>query len=144
MTNAKKFDYEKRSDTLRSFYNSSPISREQSEKEIKKYLDKIENKIIKDITLDILNKYHDDFYIYPAATRMHHAYIGGLSHHTIGMLHLADSLIENYTYLNKDYLYSAIILHDITKINELTEEVFPQYSPEGQLLGHLVMGAMEI
>ncbi|MCR5350175.1 MAG: HD domain-containing protein [Acholeplasmatales bacterium] len=144
MTNAKEFDYKKKSDTLRTFYNASPISREDSEKEINKYLNMIENKIIKDITVDILNKYHDDFYIYPAATRMHHAYIGGLSHHTIGMLHLALSMIENYPYLNKDYLISAIILHDITKTKELTEEVFPQYSADGQLLGHLVMGAMEI
>ena len=142
--NAKEFEYEKRSDALRTFYKASPISRENSEKEINRYIKLIDNKIIKEITIKILEKYHDDFYIYPAATRMHHAYIGGLSYHTIGMLHLADSFLENYPYLKKDYLYSAIILHDITKIKELTEEVFPQYTKDGQLLGHLVMGAMDI
>lgn len=143
-TNAKEFEFKKKSDTLRHFYNSSPLSLEDSEKEINKYIALIDNKILKDITKEILKKYHDDFYIYPAATRMHHAYIGGLSYHSIGMLHLAESLINIYPYLKKDYLYSAIILHDICKINELTEEVFPQYTPKGQLIGHLVLGAIEV
>ena len=75
---------------------------------------------------------------------MHHNYIGGLSYHVIGMLHLADGFINTYNYLNSDYVYAGIILHDIAKVLELTEPINPQYSTEGQLVGHLVMGAMEI
>ena len=60
------------------------------------------------------------------------------------MLHLADGFIENYPYLDKDYIYAGIMLHDIGKAIELTGCIDTAYSLEGQLLGHLVIGAMEI
>lgn len=131
-------------EALRNFYKSSPISLEGSEEEITKYISKIENKIVREITEFLVFHYHDKFYTYPAATKMHHAYIGGLAYHCIGMLHMADGFILNYPYLNKDYIYAGIILHDIGKTTELTGRVDTSYSLEGQLLGHLVLGAMEI
>ena len=131
-------------ETLRDFYKSSPISLEYSEAEINKYISLIDNKIVKDITEFLVFTYHDKFYTYPAASKMHHAYIGGLAYHCIGMLHMADGFILNYPYLDKDYVYAGIILHDIGKTSELTGSVETSYSLEGQLLGHLVLGAMEI
>lgn len=131
-------------ETLRDFYKSSPISLENSEEEITSYISKIDNKIVRKITEFLVFHYHDKFYTYPAATKMHHAYIGGLAYHCIGMLHMADGFILNYPYLNKDYIYAGIILHDIGKTSELTGRVDTSYSLEGQLLGHLVLGAMEI
>ena len=131
-------------EALRNFYKSSPISLEGSEEEITKYISKIENKIVREITEFLVFHYHDKFYTYPAATKMHHAYIGGLAYHCIGMLHMADGFILNYPYLNKDYIYAGIILHDIGKTTELIGRVDTSYSLEGQLLGHLVLGAMEI
>ena len=131
-------------ETLRDFYKLSKISLENSEEEITSYISKIDNKIVKEITEFLVFHYHDKFYTYPAATKMHHAYIGGLAYHCIGMLHMADGFILNYPYLNKDYIYAGIILHDIGKTSELTGRVDTSYSLEGQLLGHLVLGAMEI
>ena len=138
------FDLVKKDDIYRSFYQKSPISLDDSIKEVYKYLDLIENKIIKDITLSLIEKYKDQFFIYPAASKMHHAYVGGLAHHSIGMLHFADGFIENYPYLNKDYIYAGIMLHDIGKAIELTGVANTEYTLKGQLLGHLVLGAMEI
>ena len=137
-------ELEEKNETLRSFYSSSPISLIDAENEINKYVNKLDNKIIKDITSYLINKFHDDFYVYPAATKFHHAYVGGLAYHSIGMLHMADAFIENYNYLNKDYVYAGIMLHDIGKTIELTGAVNTEYSLKGQLLGHLVLGAMEI
>ena len=131
-------------ETLRDFYKSSPITLEYSENEINRYLESIENDKIRKICEFLIFTYHDKFYTFPAATKMHHAYVGGLAYHSIGMLHMADSFIENYPYLNKDYIYAGIMLHDIGKAIELTGCVDTQYSLEGQLLGHLVIGAMEI
>ena len=131
-------------ETLRDFYKSSPLTLEYSESEINKYISFIDNKIVKDITEFLVFTYHDKFYTYPAASKMHHAYIGGLAYHSIGMLHMATGFIENYPYLDKDYVYAGIILHDIGKTTELTGSVDTSYSLEGQLLGHLVLGAMEI
>ncbi|MBQ9520369.1 MAG: HD domain-containing protein [Acholeplasmatales bacterium] len=142
--NVNSFEFEKKNDSLRSFFEASPLSLKELEDEIEKYQNKIENKIIKDITVSLISKNHDNYFLYPAASRMHHAYIGGLAYHSIGMLHLADGIINAYPFLDKDYLYAGIMLHDIGKIKELTGIITPEYSKEGQLLGHLVIGAMEI
>lgn len=75
---------------------------------------------------------------------MHHAYVGGLVHHSLSMLKMADSFIANYNYLKKDYLYAGVILHDIGKAIELDGLVNTSYTVEGQLIGHLVIGAIEI
>ena len=129
---------------LRMFYNQSPISLEDAEAEIKKYINKIDNKIIKDITKALIDKYYDKYFIYPAAAKLHHAYVGGLAHHSIGMVKFADGFILNYPYLNKDLVYAGILLHDIGKVIELSGVVDTTYSLKGQLIGHLVLGAMEI
>ena len=138
------FDFKCKNESLRSFYNAAPLSLEELDKMINDYINKLDNKVIKDITVKLINKYHDDYFLYPAALKMHHAYIGGLAYHCASMLKLADGVINAYPYLNKDYIYAGIMLHDIGKIRELSGIVAPEYSVEGQLIGHLVLGAMEI
>ena len=138
------FNFNDKNESLRDFYNSAPLSVKELEKMINEYINKIDNKIIKEITTKLINKYHDDYYLYPAAIKMHHAYIGGLAYHSASMLKLASGVINAYPYLNSDYIYAGIMLHDIGKIKELSGIVSPEYSVEGQLIGHLVLGAMEI
>ena len=129
---------------LRGFLNSAPLSLEDLKTFVWKYVDSIENEVIHEITKELVLEYEEKFFIYPAASKMHHSYVGGLAYHSIGMLKMADAFIENYSYLNKDYLYAGIILHDIGKIIELTGPQNTEYTLDGQLLGHLVIGAMEI
>lgn len=131
-------------EALRMFYNKAPISLEYAIKEVNSYINRIENKIVKDITINLINEHYDEYYTYPAASKLHHAYIGGLCYHSIGMLHFADAFIENYNYLDKDFIYAGILLHDIAKTIELSGSVNTEYTLKGQLLGHLVMGAMEV
>lgn len=137
-------ELKQRDKALRSLYRSAPFDLEYAEKEIKNYINKIDNKIIKDITNYLIKKYYDQYFVYPAASKMHHAYIGGLAHHCIGMLHMSEGFISNYNYLDKNYIYSGIILHDIGKAIELSGNINTEYTLKGQLLGHLVLGAMEI
>ncbi|WP_162140343.1 HD domain-containing protein [Haploplasma axanthum] len=125
------------------FYNYAPISHKELKKGIEDHLNKIENKKIKAITLELYEKYKNEFYLHSAATKFHHAYVGGLAHHTLTMLKLATPFTEVYRYLNKDLLYAGIILHDMAKIDEITG-ADGEYTVEGQLLGHLVMIALEI
>ena len=143
-TNVEDLPFELQDKTLRSFFKSSPLSIEDASKEVNKYIDKIDNEVIKDITKYLIDLYHDEYYIYPAAAKMHHAYVGGLAHHSIGMLHMSEGFIDNYPFLNKDYIYAGIMLHDIGKAIELSGVVHTEYTVKGQLLGHLVLGAMEI
>ncbi len=76
-----------------------------------------------------------------AAKTVHHGFVGGLLEHTLSVTKLCDYYCEAYPVLNRDLLLSAAMLHDIGKTRELS--LFPEndYTDEGQLLGHIVIGA---
>ncbi len=76
----------------------------------------------------------------PGAKKLHHVYIGGLLEHTITLCRLVMAVSEIYPGLNRDVLLTGAILHDVGKIEELTYERSFDYSDQGRLLGHLVMG----
>jgi 3'-5' exoribonuclease len=75
----------------------------------------------------------------PAAKVMHHAYLGGLLEHVIGLCGLAKQIAAHYPELDVDLLLTAAILHDVGKLEELCFERAIGYTVEGQLLGHIVM-----
>ncbi len=101
------------------------------------------NKIIKDITLTIYKKYHDQFIDYPAATRFHHAYKHGLIYHTYNSLRLVKMYVSIYPNINRDLAEAGMILHDIMKIREINS-FQGEYSLEGKLLGHITMAGEEV
>lgn len=119
------------------FTASSPVSKERLQKLLGHFLEDIENPEIKKVLEDILRTDLVSFMVYPAATRNHHEYLSGLLHHTVGMLQAAEALLNVYPTLNKDYLYSGIILHDLGKLVELSDAVLPKYTTAGKLLGHI-------
>ncbi len=77
-----------------------------------------------------------------AAKSIHHGFIGGLLEHSLSVAKLCDYIAGVYPAIKRDLLVTAAICHDIGKIDELS--VFPEndYTDEGQLVGHIVMGAM--
>jgi 3'-5' exoribonuclease len=75
----------------------------------------------------------------PAAKVMHHAYLGGLLEHVIGLCGLAKQVAAHYPELNSDLLMTVAILHDVGKLDELCYDRAIGYTTEGQLLGHIVM-----
>ena len=75
----------------------------------------------------------------PAAKVMHHAYLGGLLEHVVGLCGLANHIAEHYPELDVDLLLTAAILHDVGKLDELCYTRAIGYTAEGQLLGHIVM-----
>ena len=75
----------------------------------------------------------------PAAKVMHHAYLGGLLEHVVGLCSLARQIAAHYTELDLDLLLTAAILHDVGKLDELCYQRSLGYTTEGQLLGHIVM-----
>ena len=102
---------------------------------------------LKKLVMCIIEKYEDKLIYWPAAKALHHAIRGGLLMHTLSILRLAASVCNIYTYVNYDLLCSGIILHDIAKIWEIdsAETGVPgDYTVQGNLIGHLVMGAIEI
>ncbi len=108
------------------------------------YLGLIENDVLKNITQTYFKRYEMEFFIYPAAARYHHEYVGGLATHTYEMLQIAESLGKIFPQLNMDLLYAGIICHDIGKINEFTSAQVVEYGTEGKLLGHISMSQAEV
>lgn len=122
----------------------APVSLKEMNKQLSEYIKMIKNKKIKMIVEDIFARCRHDFLIYPAAIKMHHHYIGGLAYHTLTMVKLALAYVDVYDCLDRDYLIAGALLHDIAKVKEFSGPCSDKYSNEGQLLGHLVMGALEI
>lgn len=79
-----------------------------------------------------------------AAKSVHHGFVGGLLEHTLSVTKLCDFYCSSYPILKRDLLLTAAICHDIAKTRELS--AFPEndYTDEGQMLGHIVMGAQMV
>jgi 3'-5' exoribonuclease len=76
----------------------------------------------------------------PAAKGFHHVYLGGLLEHTLSVTKLLDTATQHYKDVNRDLLLTGGLLHDIGKIYEFDYDRLVQYSDEGRLIGHIVMG----
>ena len=90
----------------------------------------------------IRNEYiKDAVKTHSAAKANHHSYMGGLLEHTLSVVAICEFLAPRYKSVNRDILLAGAILHDIAKVYELSAFPGNDYTDEGQLLGHLVMGA---
>jgi 3'-5' exoribonuclease len=78
----------------------------------------------------------------PAAKAMHHAYIGGLLEHTLQLLRLADRVCPLYPKISRDVVLLGLFLHDLGKTRELVYDRTFSYSDRGELIGHIVEGAI--
>ena len=76
-----------------------------------------------------------------AAKNMHHSYLGGLLEHTVAVAEICDFMSGRYKFVNRDLLITAAILHDVAKIFELSPMPANVYTDDGQMLGHIYMGA---
>lgn len=82
------------------------------------------------------------FKLHSAAKSIHHGFIGGLLQHTLSVAKLCDYYSQQYPVLNRDLLITAAICHDIGKVEELSDFPENDYTDEGQLVGHIVMGTI--
>ena len=109
---------------LRQFVDS--ISHPQLQSLCQQYLD----------SKDIMEKFSQA----PAGVKNHHAYQGGLIHHVVSLMELAESVVRHYPEVDRDLVLAGVLLHDLSKTDELAYERSLEYTDEGQLVGHLVMG----
>ena len=80
------------------------------------------------------------FKIAPASKWLHHNYLGGLLEHTLSVAQVVLRIASHYDGLNMDLLLTAAILHDLGKVDELSYHRSFDYSDEGRLLGHIILG----
>jgi 3'-5' exoribonuclease len=80
------------------------------------------------------------FKMAPASKWLHHNYLGGLLEHTLSLAQLVLKIASHYQGLNMDLLLTASIFHDLGKVDELSYHRSFDYSDEGRLLGHIILG----
>ena len=80
------------------------------------------------------------FQFHSAAKSVHHGFVGGLLEHTLSVTKMCDYYSSCYPQLNRDLLLTAAIFHDIGKTKELSRFPENDYTDDGQLLGHIIIG----
>ena len=103
---------------------------------------------VKDPNLNaLLRTFFDDeaflrlFSLHSAAKSVHHSFMGGLIEHTLNVTRNADYIARYYPFLKRDLLITSALLHDVGKVKELSELPENDYTDEGNMLGHIYMGA---
>ena len=111
--------------------------------ELKEYRDSIKNEYLFALLQDFFQdkEFAQEFFDNSAAKTIHHSFMGGLLEHTLSVTKICDFMSRNYPALNRDLLLTAAILHDVGKIRELSDFPLNEYTDEGQLLGHIMIGA---
>lgn len=112
--------------------------------QLMKYVASVQNKYLRKI-LEVFfiedKEFIQSFKKHSAAKSVHHGFMGGLLEHTLSVTNICQYMAEHYPMLNRDLLITAALFHDMGKIQEISE--FPQndYTDEGQMLGHIYIGA---
>ena len=101
------------------------------------------NALLKSFFIDD-QEFAGKFKKHSAAKCVHHGFAGGLLEHTLGVANLCNYLAGAYAHINRDLLLTAAILHDIGKMDELS--YFPEndYTDDGNMLGHIFIGAEKV
>lgn len=128
----------------RDFAQEGPLAVQELRTEIEERLQKMTNTTLQSLIWTIYERYQNAFYEYPAATKNHHDFVGGLATHVLGMMQLAEKICDQYALLNRDLLISGVFLHDLGKLQELSGPIVPSYTTQGRLLGHISMFQAEV
>ena len=121
----------------------APEGREGDMKRFRAILDTIENEWLAKLVGLFLED--DDFMARfadaAAGRKWHHAYPGGLLRHCCEVARLAVAACEVFPVIDRDLVLTAVFLHDIGKLEEMSHELFIEYTTVGKLIGHLELGA---
>lgn len=107
----------------------------------------VKDEDLKTLTYALVKEREKEILTWPAAFKLHHAVRGGLLYHTLSILKLSEGVCMLYPSVDKDLLTCGIIIHDLCKIDEFDLNpagLVSSYSVKGELIGHLIMGAMKI
>jgi len=124
------------------FLEATPGDLSGMMKSLRKILSTIKNSHLKALIERFLNdgNFVSQLKKAPAAKNFHHSYLGGLLEHTLSVCQIAEQVADHYPQMDRELLVTAAFLHDIGKIREFGYDLNIDYSNEGRLLGHLVLG----
>lgn len=102
---------------------------------------------LKTLVLTLYEENREKLLYFPAAVRLHHAMRGGLLYHTLSIIEVAKKVCTVYPLVDYDLLITGAALHDIAKTREMNANelgIAGEYTADGNLIGHLVRGAMMV
>lgn len=122
---------------LSEYVASAAESLQQRQKKVKELVDMIGNPVLRELVVAVLSKVSDRYFTFPAASKIHHNFIGGLSEHSISMAEMCVVIAAHYPQLNRDLLLAGALVHDIGKTVEMSGPVTTEYTLAGKLEGHI-------
>lgn len=132
---------------MADFIKAAPEDPEEMYAYIHGRAESIADEGLRAMALLFLDSEKERLMYYPAAMKNHHAEMSGLLYHIKRMLILGEKACEVYRQLDRDWIVCGVILHDMEKLNEIQSNelgISNGYTFEGQLLGHLVLGAAKV
>lgn len=126
-----------------------PVS-SRDQQEMRGELDELLSSLTDPHIKALLRSFFDDQQFYarysmaPAAKGMHHVYLGGLLEHSLAVAALASDMAKRYAQINRDLLLAGALLHDVGKVEELSYQRSFDYTDQGKLLGHIIIGVQMI
>ena len=116
-------------------------------RELTGYITQLSNPFLRRLLFSFFledDAFAEGFKFHSAAKSVHHGFVGGLLEHTLGVTRICLYFAKAYPILNGDLLVTAAMFHDLGKMSELS--TFPENdSPgEGPLVGHIMIGAMQV
>lgn len=133
--------------SITDYVPSAPYDANDMYSELEMTINNFKNDELRRLLLAIVEEYQEKLLTAPAAKSNHHAIRSGLLYHLKRMIQTGKALCQVYTHVDEDLLIAGIILHDMEKINEMVSDnlgIVSEYSREGQLLGHIIMGVKKI
>lgn len=116
---------------------------DQMYKELLDMIQRTKNEYLKSLLEEFFVKDEEFIKVFKfssAAKSVHHGFVGGLLEHTLSVAKLCEFYCRQYPILKRDLLVTAAICHDIGKTKEIAAFPINDYTDDGNLLGHIVMG----
>ena len=115
------------------------------EEKFKQQISNINDKGLRALVEEIFSgPVYEQFLINPAGMRLHHAYVGGLLHHSVCVAELACALADKIGGMDKDLVLAGALLHDVGKLKEISPDMGFPYTTGGRLLGHITITAIMV
>ena len=125
------------------YFATSKYEKSEMAKELDLLISEIKNanynRLVKSFFIDDKD-FRDKFLSHQGAKTVHHSFVSGLVEHTISTTKLAKAIANNYDDINLDLVLATSLLHDIAKVDEISSYPINDYTDEGMLIGHIVMG----
>lgn len=120
-------------------FKTSEFDAEEMFSRLLDFLDRVSEEPLRKMMEGLLHEMRPALLTHPASRYLHHSYVGGLLEHTLSVVHTGVYFAEKFG-LDLDIVICGAILHDLAKVKEISSDLKKNYTLEGRLLGHVVMG----